>query len=137
MEKKDMLYLNTTALAFLGDAVYETCVRERLVRSGQIHGDRLHRIAVGYVRAEAQAASLKRILPELTEEELALVKRGRNKRINSKPKHADPVIYKWATAFEALLGYLYLSGQEERLGEIMEEAMKHSGDRDGKKTGEK
>lgn len=119
MEEQNYLYMNTTALAFLGDAVYEMYVRARLVAAGQIHGDLLHRAAVKYVRAEGQAAAVKAMLEDLTEEEVGLVKRARNKKITSKPKNADPVVYKWATAFEALIGYLYLSGKKERMEEII------------------
>ena len=126
-EQHDLLYMNTTALAFLGDAVYETFIRDKLVVEGQVHGDLLHRAAVRYVCAESQAAAVKSLLEDLTEEELALVKRARNKKITSKPKHADPVTYKWATAFEALLGYLHLAGRQERLKEIMEHSYENNG----------
>ena len=119
------LFMNTTVLAFLGDAVYEAYVRGLLVRTGQVHGDQLHRDAVKYVRAESQAAFIKSWMPQLTSEEQGLVKRARNKKITSKPKHADPVVYKWATAFEALLGYLHLAGKEKRLEEIMAQAVRY------------
>ncbi len=115
--------LNTTALAFLGDAVYETYVRERILKTGEIHSDMLHRIAVGYVCAEAQAKVLRRLMPELTETEEALAKRARNRKSASKPKNADPVDYKLATAFEALIGWLSLSGQKERMEELIFKAM--------------
>lgn len=137
MEPKQVLYMNTTALAFLGDAVFETYVRNHLINTMHADADKLHKAAVNYVRAEAQAQIMKQLLNSLSEEELGLVKRARNKKISTKPKNADPVLYKWATAFEALLGYLYLSGRGERLGEIMEEAMRHAGDKNGKETSAK
>lgn len=115
--------MNTTALAFLGDAVFETYVRNYLVLTMKADADKLHRAAVKYVRAEAQAQAMKQLLPGLSEEELNLVKRARNKKISTKPKNADPVLYKWATAFEALIGYLYLSGDKVRMEEIITESM--------------
>ncbi|MGI6733791.1 MAG: Mini-ribonuclease 3 [Anaerovoracaceae bacterium] len=123
MEDKQLLYMNTTALAFLGDAVFETYVRNHLIQTMQGDADRLHRAAVKFVKAEAQAHAIKQLLSGLTEDELGLVKRARNKRISTKPKNADPVDYKWATAFEALVGYLYLSGNSGRMEEIIQAAM--------------
>ena len=116
---------STIALAFLGDSVYEVCVRERLMRSGSAsnsHADRLHKAAVHYVCATSQARVLAALLPELTEEEPALVKRARNHRIATKPKNTDAVTYKWATAFEALLGWLWLREEKERAYYIMNKA---------------
>lgn len=122
MSYREEAYLNTTALAFLGDAVYETFIRSRVLEKGEVHADMLHRKAVRYVRASSQAKALRKLLPILTEEETALVKRARNRKSASKPKNADPVEYKLATAFEALIGFLYLTHQEERLRQIQEQA---------------
>ena len=126
MEKKDVKNCNTTALAFMGDAVYEVYVRRRVMERGQINANRLHRMAVHYVRADGQAKAVKALMRDglLSEEEVALVKRARNHRITSKPKNADPVIYKLATAFEALLGWLYLEKQYDRMEEIIQFALK-------------
>lgn len=135
--KSDLLYMNTTSLAFLGDAIYEAYVREYLIKTIKAGADKLHRAAVKYVRADAQAGALKLMLGQLSEEELGLVKRARNKRNCSKPKNADPVIYKWATAFEALVGYLYLSEQKDRMEEIVHMAMESVEKGDGKKTNKK
>jgi ribonuclease-3 family protein len=77
---------------------------------------------VRYVRADAQAAALAFLTPGLTEQEADLARRARNKRISSKPRHTDPLTYKKATAFEALVGYLYLAGETERLNELLEQA---------------
>lgn len=121
-------YLNSTVLAYLGDAVYETYVRKHVLSLGQVNADRLHQSAVIFVRAEAQAQALKSFLPLLTEEETAVVKRARNKKITSKPKHVDPVIYKWATAFEALVGYLHLAGKQERLDELVSKTLASIGE---------
>ena len=113
---------NSIALAFLGDAVYERFIRERILRHGSVGADRMHREAVRYVKEAAQEQSLRALADELTETEADVVRRARNHKITSKPKNADPVTYKMATAFEALLGYLYLDGQEERLQTVMERA---------------
>ena len=115
--------MNTTVLAFLGDTVYETYIRRHVIEKGQVSADKLHREAVRFVRADAQAYALKTMMDKLSEEEQNLVKRARNKKISTKPKNADPVIYKWATAFEALVGYLYLSQDHSRLEGIVTEAI--------------
>ncbi|MEL7655608.1 MAG: ribonuclease III domain-containing protein, partial [Bacillota bacterium] len=90
-----------------------------VIEKGQVNADLLHKAAVRFVRADAQAYALKTIMEELTEEEQALVKRARNKKISTKPKNADPVVYKWATAFEALIGFLYLSQNIDRMEELI------------------
>ncbi len=137
MEPTQLLYMNTTALAFLGDAVYETYVRNHLIQTMPADADKLHRAAVKYVRAEAQAGAMKQLLNNLSEEELGLVKRARNKKISTKPKNADPVLYKWATAFEALIGYLYLSDSRARMEEIITETMESVMQSNGQKTSSK
>ena len=114
---------NTICLAFIGDAVYELFIRENLFEKiSKSRPDQMHKASVKYVKAAAQCESIKKLIADgvLTEEELALVKRARNKKVATKAKNASMVEYKWATAFEALLGYLYLSNQKERLMEIME-----------------
>lgn len=116
----------------MGDAVYEQFIREMLLQSGFARVNNLHRCATKYVKAPAQALAIKTMMavgvgkevqPELSEEEQKLVKRARNHKFNSKAKNADPVTYKWATAFEALVGYLYLSGEADRLSQIMNRAV--------------
>lgn len=123
IEQENIAYMNTTVLAFLGDSVYESFVRSHVIEKGQVNADLLHRAAVGFVRADAQAYALKTMMDELTEEEQSLVKRARNKKISTKPKNADPVVYKWATAFEALIGFLYLSKSHDRLEERISRAI--------------
>ena len=119
MEKQNLAYMNTTVLAFLGDSVYELYVRKHVIEKGQVNADILHKAAVRFVRADAQCYGLKELMDELTEEELNLVKRARNKKISTKPKNADSVVYKMATAFEALIGFLYLSQNHGRMEEII------------------
>ena len=120
----DILRENTTALAFIGDAVYELHVRRHVLRLGFSHADSLHRAATKYVRASAQARAIKIMYDDLRPEEQALTRRARNKKITTKPRNADAVEYKWATAFEALLGYYCVSGQEDRLREAAETAIR-------------
>ena len=115
MSPAELRNLNTAALAFMGDAVYEQAVRERILCSGAKRVDSLHRQSTRYVCAPAQAMVIRAIFDELSEEEQALTRRARNHRYHSKAKNADPMTYKWASAFEALAGYLYLAGDEERL----------------------
>lgn len=125
MMEKDVRQINTTALAFMGDAVYEVYVRKHVMETGQTNADRLHQMAVPYVRAKGQAQAVKTMLTGfLSEGESALVRRARNRRTISKPKNADIIDYKMATAFEALIGFLYLSGEESRLEEVMAEAVR-------------
>ena len=119
MEKQNYEFMNTTALAFIGDSVYEIYVRKHVLDRGLVNADILHREAVKFVRADAQAAALKLLMDDLSEQELSLVKRARNKKSATKPKNADPVDYKLATAFEALVGFLYLSQNHVRMEEII------------------
>lgn len=123
MNKTEIKNINTTALAYLGDAVYEVAVRKFIMETGQYHADRLHQIAVRFVRAEGQATAMKKLMPELSEEEQNLVRRARNRKITSKPRHTHPVTYKLATAFEAFIGYLYLTEEQERLDWFIDRAI--------------
>ena len=114
--------LNIAALAFIGDAVYELYVRKHVMETGAAHSDVLHKMAVEYVSAEGQAKVIKALIDEeLTEDELALVKRARNHRAsNSKKSRASRrggniMTDKYATAFEALVGELYLREDKDRL----------------------
>ena len=117
---QDPYKMNTTALAFLGDAVYELYIRDIMVNAGMTDPNAMHKACTRYVRAEAQAMAIKEMMKEfLTEEENALVKRARNHKTLNRSRSAGPVEYKLATAFEALVGYYYLVGDSKRLDEIM------------------
>ena len=129
MKQQDVKQINTTALAFMGDAVYETEIRRHILKTGQWNADKLHRIAVTFVRAQSQATILKALINELTEEERDLVRKARNRKITSKPQNTDPVTYKLATAFEALVGYLYLSEDTQRLQWLISRAIQIAGDK--------
>ena len=111
--------LSPLPLAFVGDGVYELMVREYLVSQGNCPVKKLHSRKVELVRCQAQAQALSQVLwPLLTEEERAVAQRGRNAHVNHVPKSASVADYHAATAFEALFGYLYLSGKTERLREL-------------------
>ncbi len=110
--------LSPLTLAFIGDGVFEIFVRERLVCKGNCPVKSLHKNSVSQVCCQAQAEASKKFLPILTEEELEVFKRGRNAHTNHIPKNANVADYHTATAFEALFGYLYLSGNIERLREL-------------------
>lgn len=124
MEEKQARVLNTDVLAYMGDAVYEMMIRQELLERGISRSDRLHRTATGYVNAAAQAQVIRTLLPELTEAEQTLVRRWRNHKYHSKAKHADPMTYKWATAFEAWIGYLHLTGDRQRLDWALKQAVR-------------
>ena len=117
--------INTTALAFLGDAVYEVYIRKHVLEKGRQKADRMHRLAVKYVRAESQAKAVRRLMEGfLTEEEMALVKRARNHKTSARSRSADVLPYKMATAFEALVGFLSLGEDRERLEQVVFQAVK-------------
>lgn len=120
--KNDPRLTNPLVLAFLGDATYAHCVRYHLIARGMVKPNLLHKEANRYVSAAAQAKILLALLPLLTEEETAVMKRGRNAKSGSTAKNASIIDYRHATAFEALIGYLYLKGDDERIAEIMEKA---------------
>lgn len=114
--------LSSVALAYVGDAVFELFVRNYLIEQGGVKPHELHKQAVEFVSAPAQAAIVQGWLADgrLTKEEAAIVRRGRNAKTHSVPKNISVAAYKFATAFEALIGFHYLSGNEERLNELLQ-----------------
>lgn len=111
--------LPVETLAYIGDAVYELFVRTDLVRNGLYRGEDLHREAVKRVRASAQAQKLTELIERLSEQERELVRRGRNAKTGQVPKGARVIEYRYSTAFEVLLGYLFLKGEWDRLEEVL------------------
>lgn len=118
LSEAEIRAVSNLGLAHIGDCVYELMVRSRLICSGRSTSAGLHRETVKYVSAPAQADAVAKILPSLTEEELAVYRRGRNTRVNSVPKNADISQYHAATGLEALFGWLYLNARHERLNEL-------------------
>ena len=103
------------ALAYLGDAVYELIVRKRVLQKGNRQVEKLHKESTGYVNAGAQAELMMKIENLLTDEEKAVYKRGRNANAHAAPKNQDVIAYRKATGFEALIGWLYLKGEYDRI----------------------
>jgi ribonuclease-3 family protein len=116
-EQEANLY-SPLALAFLGDSVYDTLVREYLLRQANMPVAKLHSMKIKLVCAEYQSEAYETLAEHLTDKELSVLKRGRNATGNSIPKHADAAEYRRATALESLMGYLYLTGQNDRINEL-------------------
>ncbi|HEX6922669.1 MAG TPA: Mini-ribonuclease 3 [Bacillales bacterium] len=116
----DVKQMNALALAYVGDAVLELYVRKHLISLGLTKPNDLHKRAVDYVSAEGQANVLHRLIEagELDDEEAAVVRRGRNAKSGSVPKNVEVQTYRHGTAFEALIGYHHLNGNEKRIKEI-------------------
>jgi len=117
--KEEVTTMSPLIWAYIGDAVYELYIRNYLVNTTQMKPHRLHIASIGYVKATAQAETLKALQESLTEEEKEIVRRARNAQNHHLPKNVSPEEYMYATAFEGLIGYLYLTRQDERLKELL------------------
>ena len=115
--------ISSIGLAHMGDAVFQVMVRTWLCAHGKATGKGLHQATIRLVCAESQAEKAEHILPLLTEEEMAVFKRGRNAQVHSVPGHASRAQYGEATALEALLGWLWLKGRRERVNELFDKMM--------------
>lgn len=124
INNSDISQMSPLALAYMGDAVYEKFIREYVIRQGLCKNGLLHRKSIKYVSAKGQAKIVRALEEFLTDEEKDIVRRGRNANPHSTAKNADIIEYKYATGFEALIGWLYLTRQEERLENILEECVK-------------
>ena len=116
---EDVRMLSPLVWAYVGDSVYEMFIRTNLVNKSHAKPHKLHIESIKYVKASAQCEALKKIEEKLTEEEKDIVRRGRNTQNHHVAKNSNVIEYAYATAFEALIGYLYLSKQDERLEEIL------------------
>ena len=119
MTEAEVKQMNPVVLAFLGDAVYSLWVRERLVRSGEGKAAEFQRAASKIVSARGQSAFLENVLPLLTEEETEIFKRGRNAKKPTKSKSATAAEYNRSTGFEAVIGFLHLTGQSARIEKLL------------------
>lgn len=118
MSEKQALLLNPLQLAYVGDSVWETVIRGALVCQG-LNVHHMHNMCVGYVNAHGQACCLKQIEDRLFPVECEIVRRGRNAHArHPSPKNQNPEDYSTATGFEALIGFLYLTGKDERILEF-------------------
>lgn len=115
MSGAEVNQISVLGLAHVGDAVYELLTRSLLCQQGHTGVQELHRLTVARVRCDAQARAAEKLLPLLSEEELALFRRGRNTHVNSVPPHAELKDYHAATGLEALFGWLFLQGRLERI----------------------
>ena len=117
--KSEIDQMSPLTWAYIGDSVFELYVRKQLIESIHAKPNRLHKEAIKYVKAKSQAEILNKIYDSLTEEEQEIVRRTRNTENHHLPKNAEPKDYMYATAFEGLIGYLYLTSQEVRLEKIL------------------
>lgn len=118
-EENEVNMLSPLTWAYVGDSVYELYIRTNLVNKTKLKPHKLHLESIKYVKAKAQAELLKKIDEILTDEEKDIVRRARNAENHHLPKNADPADYMYSTAFEGLIGYLYLTKKDERLSEIL------------------
>ncbi|KQX56087.1 MULTISPECIES: Mini-ribonuclease 3 [unclassified Paenibacillus] len=115
--------LNPLVLAYIGDAIYEVYIRQYVISGANHRPNHLHKASTGYVSAKAQSKLLEALMPMLSEEEVDMVKRGRNAKSGTTAKNAEVLEYRHSTAFECLIGYLYYKQSFERLKEILDFAI--------------
>ena len=123
LEDTDIRTYSPLTLAYIGDAIYELVIRTILVEKGNTQVNKLHKRASRLVKASAQSEMIEKLKPHLTEEEMAVFKRGRNAKSYTMAKNATMSDYRRATGFEALMGYLYLTEQWERMLELIKLGM--------------
>ena len=126
MSKAQIDGISNLGLAHMGDCVYEILCRAYLCAQGDKTVDQLHRDTIKMVKATTQAKFADKMLPLLSEEELAYYRRGKNAHVHAVPKSATPAEYAKATGLEALFGALYLAGRTERLNELFKAVMENS-----------
>jgi len=119
LKEVDIRTYSPLTLAYIGDGIYDLIVRTVAVERGNEPPNRLHRKTIAYVNAKTQAQMIEALLPDLSDEEVAVYKRGRNAKSYTSAKNASIADYRKATGFEALLGYLYLQDKEERILELV------------------
>ena len=119
MEENKAFLLNPLVLAFVGDGVQTMCVRTAISRASDAKAGQLHKATVSKIKAVSQSVMSERIVPVLTEREADVFRRARNAKMPTTAKHASLTEYRYATAFEAVIGYLYLFGQDERLAYLL------------------
>lgn len=123
MEHVDIRSYSPLALAYIGDGIYDLVIRSMIVGKGNTQANQLHRQTSQLVKAHTQSEMIEVLLPELSEEEMAVYKRGRNGKSPTMAKNATMTDYRRATGFEALMGYLYLENQMERMMELIKKAL--------------
>lgn len=126
LTEKEILNLNPLVLAFVGDSVQQLMVRTKLASTSTAKAGELHKLATSEIKASAQAKLMDKLMDFLSEDELAVFKRARNTHMNTMAKNASLSDYKKASGFEAVVGYLYLLGKNERLQQLMQIADKEN-----------
>ena len=126
-KETDIRTYSPLTLAYIGDAIYDLVIRTIVVERGNSSANKLHRKAVAYVNAREQARMIDALEEELTEEETAVYHRGRNAKSYTSAKNASIIEYRKATGMEALCGYLYLQGRQERMLQLIHEAIARIG----------
>lgn len=127
LEDVDIRDYSPLALAYIGDGIYELVIRTVLIKKGNCPVNRLHRRASALVRAKAQSDMMQVLSPLLTQEEEHIYKRGRNAHPATMAKHATVADYRRATGFEALMGWLYLTGHWGRMMDLIKVGVDHIG----------
>lgn len=128
LQSVDIRTYSPLVLAYIGDAVFELFIRTKVVNHGSMQVNKMHKKSASLVKAETQANLIKVLEADLTEEEHAVYKRGRNARSATTAKHATMIDYRMATGFEALMGYLYLTEQYERLFTLVHDGLEKIGE---------
>lgn len=123
LKEVDIRTYSPLTLAYIGDSIFDLIIRTVVVERGNEPANKLHRKTVTYVKAETQSAMIEALLPELSEEEMAVYKRGRNAKSYTSAKNASIGDYRKATGLEALVGYLYLCGKTERILELLKNGL--------------
>ena len=126
--KTDPAMYSPLALAYIGDGVYEIMIRAKVLSRGNMQVNKMHKKSTSLVKAQTQAHMIRLLEPELTDEELAVFKRGRNAKSVTAAKNATIIDYRMATGLEALVGYLYLSERFERLAELISYGLEKIGE---------
>lgn len=132
ISNQNIMMYSPAQLAYAGDAVYELLVRSHIIHNHDINVNKMHRLTVKFVKANAQAYLINKLDIHLTEEEKRIVKRGRNAKVTSSPKNAELMEYRYATGFEALFGYLYLNNELDRLIELFNKVVEILDEKDEK-----
>lgn len=119
MDKMSVIQLNPLVLAYIGDSVQQLAVRVKLCYNSTAKAGELHKQATNEIKASNQAKLMDKIMPQLTEEEMSVFKRARNSKMNTMAKNATSADYKKASGYEAIIGYLYLLGEHDRLEKLL------------------
>ncbi len=128
ISEKEAMQYSPLALAYIGDSIYDLKIKEYFVTRSNMQSEKYHKLVTGIVSANAQSEFVDNIMQQLTEQELEIYKRGRNSTPHTKAKNASLSNYLKATGLEAVMGFLYLTGKSDRISELIDMALKFSGE---------